>query len=167
MTKPFVLTRIRQDVSTGKCVGAMTSPPRQHSSCSSTVIAATIAHLLHRSRLPWILEHTCDSWLWDVTKKRSTCGTAWHGRGAGGFFCIFGSPCRKRTLFPVGNVDRRDLHRVARRVCWDRRTLPCNWTTTRSSRNIRVTLKVFIFTSSLRFSFVLATVLTMNARRFQ
>ena len=27
-------------------------------------------------------------------------------------FCVFGSPCRKRTLFVVGNVDSRDSHRV-------------------------------------------------------
>ena len=37
VTKLLVLTHIRQDVSAGKCVGAMISisPPRQHNSCSS------------------------------------------------------------------------------------------------------------------------------------
>ena len=56
-TKPLVLTRIRQDVSAGKCVAAMISPPRQHTSCSSQVVSgsAAIANLLHRARMPWIL----------------------------------------------------------------------------------------------------------------
>ena len=44
-----------------------------------------------------------------------SCGTASHGLGAGGTFYIFGSPCRKRTLFLVGNVDSRDSHRIARK----------------------------------------------------
>ena len=35
VTKPLVLTRIRQDVCGGKCVAATISPPRLHTSCSS------------------------------------------------------------------------------------------------------------------------------------
>ena len=59
VTKPLVLTRIRQDVSAGKCVAGVISPPRQHTSCSPKVISASaaIANLLHRARMPWILEH--------------------------------------------------------------------------------------------------------------
>ena len=30
-------------------------------------------------------------------------------------FCVLESPYRKRTLFLVGNVDSRDLHRVGRK----------------------------------------------------
>ena len=73
VTELLVLTRIRQDVATGKCVAGMISPPRQHTSCSSKVISAStsIAHLLHRVRIPWILEHPCDSWLWDEPKIRT------------------------------------------------------------------------------------------------
>ena len=72
MTQPNVLSSIRQDVSAGKCVAGMISPPRQLSSCSSKVVSATaaIANLLHRARTPWILEHPCDSWLWDVQKSK-------------------------------------------------------------------------------------------------
>ena len=46
------------------------SPPRQHTSCPSNVISANaaIANLLHRARTLWILEHPCDSWLWDVQR---------------------------------------------------------------------------------------------------
>ena len=59
VTKALVLTRIGQDVSDGKCVAAVISPPRQHTSCSPKVISASaaIANLLHRAHMPWILEH--------------------------------------------------------------------------------------------------------------
>ena len=43
VTKPLVLTRIRQDVSAGKCVAGMISPPRLDTSCSSKVISASAA----------------------------------------------------------------------------------------------------------------------------
>ena len=39
-----------------------------------------------------------------------SCGTASDGLGLGGSLRFFGSPCRKRTLYLVGNVDNRDLH---------------------------------------------------------
>ena len=58
-------------------------------------------------------EHPCDSCFWDVTKIQTLAARprmVW----AKADFCIFGSPCRKRTLFPVGDVDSRDLHRIAR-----------------------------------------------------
>ena len=116
VTKPLVFTGIQQDVSAGICVAAMISPPRQLTSCSSKVISASasIANLLHRARKPWILEHPCDSCLWDVPKLQTLAAqprTAW----APADFCIFGSTCGKRTLFLVGNVDSRDWHRVARK----------------------------------------------------
>ena len=77
VTQPLVLTRIRQDVSAGKCVAGMISPPRQHTSGSPKVISASaaIANLLHRARMHWILEHPCDSWLWDVPQIEAH--TAW------------------------------------------------------------------------------------------
>ena len=70
--KPLVLTRIRQDISAGKCVAGMISPPRQHTSCSSEVFSASasIVNLHHRARIPWIVEHPCDSCLWEVLKNR-------------------------------------------------------------------------------------------------
>ena len=68
VSQPFVLTRIRQDVSAGKYVAGMISPPRQHTSGSPKIISvsAAIARLLHRARMPSILEHPCGSCLWDV-----------------------------------------------------------------------------------------------------
>ena len=85
VTQPIVLTRIRQDVSAGK------SLPLQHTSCSSKEISASaaIANLLLRARMPWILEHPCDSWLWDVPKNRSSCGAASHGVDLGGFLRVW------------------------------------------------------------------------------
>ena len=58
VTKPLVLTRIRQDVSAEKCVAGMFSTPRQHASCSSKVVSvsAAIANLLHRARMPWTVK---------------------------------------------------------------------------------------------------------------
>ena len=125
VTQPIVLSRIRQDVSVGKCVARKISLPRVHTSCSSKVISATasIASLLHRVRMPWILEHTCGSWLWDVLKNPARPCTAW----ALADCCVFGSPCRKRTLCLVGNDDSIDLHGGARQ-CWDWWTLHCDGT---------------------------------------
>ena len=66
VTQPRNLTRIRQDVSAGKCNAGMISPPRLHTSCSSKVISAFVAFagFLHSARMLWILEHPFDSWLW-------------------------------------------------------------------------------------------------------
>ena len=169
VTQLLVLTRIRQDVATRKCVAGMISPPRQHTSCSSKVISAStsIAHLLHRVRIPWILEHPCDSWLWDDAKILTLAAQprrAWALVDLG----IFGSPCRMRTLFLVGNVDNRDSHRMARkcvgtsgscRVSRQKDVHP-NASARRSS-----------FCSShhhtpARLSFALAMVLNMQERRF-
>ena len=86
-------------------------------------------------------------------------------------FAFFGSPRRKRTLFLVGSVDSRDLRRVAR---------TCAGTGGRYS--VSRQNKKFIHmasasrsksssspdhTRALRLSFALATILSMNARRFQ
>ena len=92
----------------------MISPPRQHSSCSPKVIStsAAILNLFHRAHMPWILEQPCDSRLWDVPKIQTLAAqrrTAW----ALADFCVFGLACRQRTLFLVGNVDSRDLPRIA------------------------------------------------------
>ena len=90
VTQPLVLTGIRQDISARKCVARMISPPRQHTSCSSKVISASasIDNLLHRARMPWILEHPCDSWLCDVPEIQTLAPqprTAW----ALAFFYVF------------------------------------------------------------------------------
>ena len=71
VTKLLVLTRIRQDISAGKFVAGMISPPRQHTLCSSKVVSASaaIANLFHRARMCWILKHPCGSWLWEFRKS--------------------------------------------------------------------------------------------------
>ena len=70
MTKPLVLTRIRQVVSAGKCVAGMISPPRPH----------IVLFQSYLRQLAWpILEHPCDSW-WDVPKIQTLAAqrrTAW------------------------------------------------------------------------------------------
>ena len=89
-----------------------------------------------------ILKHPCDSWLWDVPQIQTLAAqprTAWALADA----CILGSPCRNWTLFLVGNVDSRDLHRIARR-CWNWWTLRCVRTKAFSSKVFRITLGVFI-----------------------
>ena len=92
--------------------------------------------------------------------------TAW----ARADFCIFGSSCRKRTLFLVGNVDSRDAHRIARK---------CAGTGGRCSVTGQKRVHAKASASRSKFSFsldharppllslALAMVLTMNARRFQ
>ena len=111
VSQPVVLTSIRQDVSAGKCVAGMISPPRQHTS------SVAISNLLHRARRPWILEHPCDSWLWNVPKIEALAArprTAW----ALAECCIFVSQNRNRMLLLVGSVDSRDLYRIADVLGW-------------------------------------------------
>ena len=148
----------------------MIPPPRQHASCSSKVISASaaIANLLHRARTPCILEHTCHSWLWDVSKIQTRAA---HPRAAWPWqiFGVFGSPCRKRTLFQVGSVDRRFAPCCAE-VCWDRGTLQCDWTKHAHPKASAPRSKVSSsrdHARPLRLSFAHAMVLTMSARRFQ
>ncbi len=68
--------------------------------------------------------------------------TAW----APADFCIFGSQYRKRTLFLVGNVEGRDLHRFARKCVETGGTLQCVWTKTCSSKCWRNTIRILFFT---------------------
>ena len=65
----------------------MISPPRQHVSGSSKVISASaaIANLLHRARMPCILEYPRDSRFVGRAKIQSFCGKALRGPGFGGF----------------------------------------------------------------------------------
>ena len=103
----YDVTKPPLDVSYGKCVAGMISPPRQHTWCSPKVFfaSAAIANLLHRARMHWILEHLCDRSLWDVPKIQTLAAqprTGW----ALTDFCDFGSPCRKRTWFLVEKVDK-------------------------------------------------------------
>ena len=101
VTQPLVLTRIRQDVSAGKCVSGMISLPRQRTSSSSKVISATasIATLLHRARMPWILEHPCDSWLWGRAENPNSCGTASHDLGPCGFLFFLAQSTESERCF--------------------------------------------------------------------
>ena len=74
-----------QDVSTGKCVAAMISSPQQHTSCSPQVIAASAsnANLLHRARMPWILNTHVMRGSGMYQKSRLLRATS-HGLGLGG-----------------------------------------------------------------------------------
>ena len=111
--------------------------------------------------MPWILEHLCDSWFWDVPKIKALAARprmAW-------------APVEfSRTLFLVGKVDSRVWHRTARKcggtsgrcsVSGQKHVHP-NASASRSeccsSRD---------HTRPLRLSFALAVVLTVEARRFQ
>ena len=51
----------------------MISLPRRHISCPFKVISASaaISNLLHRARMLRILDHPCESWLWDVPKLQT------------------------------------------------------------------------------------------------
>ena len=147
----------------------MITPTRQHSSCSSKVISgsAAIANLLHRARMLWILEHPFDSWFWGVPRIQTLAAprTAW----ALADFCIFGSPCRKRTRFLVGNVDSRDLHRIARKCAGTggRCSVTGQEHVHPKASASRSEFCSRDHTRPPRLSFTLAMVLTVNARRFQ
>ena len=99
VTQLFALTRNRQNVSAGNRVAGMISPPRQQTSWSSKVISASaaIANWLHLACMPWILEHPCGSWLWDVPKIEILAAqlrTAW----ALIDFCVFVSRIRTHIV---------------------------------------------------------------------
>ena len=141
VTKPFVLTRIRQDVSAGRCVAGVISPPRQHTSCCSKVMSASAstANLPHRARMPWILEHPCYSWFWDVPKiQTDSCGTASHGPGLGGFFRFWIT--MQKTNVISGWVSTAEMRTVLLASVLDRWTLQCFSTKTFSSQGFCITL---------------------------
>ena len=119
--------------------------------------------------MPWILEHTCDSRLWDVPRIQTLAvqpRTAW----ALADFCVLESPCRKRTLFLVGNVDNSDLHCIARKC---HGTGGCCSVSGQKHVHFNASGRRSDLCSSChhtrppRLSFALAMVLSMNARRFQ
>ena len=105
----------------------------------------------------------------DRAENPSSCGTASYGRGPADF-CNFGSPCRKRTLFLVGNVDSRDWHRLVRKcagtgghccVIGEKHVHP------RASTSRSECCSSRDHTPPPRLSLAFAMVRTMNARRFQ
>ena len=84
--------------------------------------------------------------------------------------CIFGSLCRKRTMFVVGNVDSRDVHRIGRKcvgtggrcsVSGQKHVHP------KASASRPEFCSSWVHTRTSRLSLALAMILTMNARRFQ
>ena len=163
VTKPLVLARIGQDVSAGKCVAKVMSPPRKQTSCSSKVLAASasVANLLHCARMPWILEPPFDSWFWDVPKIQTLAAeprTAW----ALTDFCVFWDL--------HAESENRDLHRIARKcagiggrcsVSGQKDVQP------KASASRSEFCSSRDHTRPARLSFELAMSLTMNARRFQ
>ena len=78
VTKPLVLTSIRQDVSAGTCVAGMISPPRQRTPSSPKIVSAraAISNLLHRARLPWY-------------RRSKHCSLASHGLALAGHCILF------------------------------------------------------------------------------
>ena len=144
----------------------MILPPRQHTSCSSNVISAcaAIVNLLHRARTSRILEHPGDTRSWHVPKIQTLAA------GPGGLSRFFGSQYRERTFLLVGNVDSRGLHRIARRCAWTSRCCSVSGQkhghpkTSASRSKLRSSRD---HTRPPKLSFALASVLTMNARRFQ
>ena len=147
VTQLLVLTRFRHDVSAGTCVAGMISPPRQHTSCCPKAISASasIANLLHRARMPWILEHPCDSWLWNVPKIQTLAAqprTAWLLAD----FCVLWTSKQKACVASGWKCGHQGFAPCCTKVCWDRWVLQCVWTKACSSKNFRVTLRAFIFT---------------------
>ena len=142
----------------------MISPPRQHGLCFSTVFSASasIAYLLHRARMPWILEHPCGSWLWDVPKiqTRAAPRTAWQ-------ILCFWIRTQKTNVVSAWECG---WQRLAPYCASCDRTLQCVWTKTCSSKGFRITLREIFsrdHTRPPRLSIALPMILTMDARLFQ
>ena len=171
VTMLLVLTRIRQDVSAGKCFAGMISRPRQHTSCSCQVISATasVTNLLHRARMPWILEHPCDSCLWSVPKIQALAAQLRTAQVLADF-SILGSSSKKAAVISGGNVDSRDLNRIARKCAGTGRrcrvSVQKQFHSKASASHSEVSSSRD-HTRPLRLSVALAIVLTMHARRFQ
>ena len=71
VTKPFVLTRVRHDVSAGKWVVAMISPPQQHASCSSKKIFPLVRPsqaCFSVLAMRWTLQHPMIR-VWETCRK--------------------------------------------------------------------------------------------------
>ena len=94
VTQPLPLTRIRQDVSAGKCVGGMISLPRQHTPRALPKLSPPLLPL----RTCFIVPACRGLWKTRVIRGCGSaedpefCGTASHGLGPVRFWC-FGSPC--------------------------------------------------------------------------
>ena len=125
VTKPLVLTIIRQDVSAVKRVAGMISPPRQHTSCSPKVISASaaIANLLHYAHMLWTPEHHFV--VVGCAKNRSPCGATSHGLGTVGLLYF-------RFVLLASVLGRVDV------AVFQDKTNP--------SRGFRITLRVLLFT---------------------
>ena len=103
------------------------------------------------------------------SENTDSCGAASNGLGPGGFL-HFWITVEKATVASCWKRGQQEFAPYCRKVCWDLRTLQCNWTKARSSKNFRVTLKFSSLrdhTRPPRLSSALAMVLTMNAHRNQ
>ena len=146
VSRPIVLTTLQQDVSAGKCVARMISPPRQHNSCSPNVISASAAIAKKNSSCSNAL-HAFDS----GTPVFHVCGTRRksklfsHGLGHCGFLYVWIS-MQITNVFLVGTVDSKDLHRIARKCFCEEWTLQCFRTKTFSSEGFRINARVLFFT---------------------
>ena len=122
--------------------------------CDMTRPSVVIANLLHRARMLWLLEHWCESWLWEVPKIQILAAqprTAW----ALAVFLFFWISVQKSELyFWLGTWTAESCTVLL--ASWDRRSLQLDWRETCSSHTRQPSL-----------SFTLAMIPDMNARRFQ
>ena len=87
--------------------------------------SASMANLFHRARMPWILEHPFDSWLWDVPKIQiSRQSLAQLGRTA----VFLDHHAESELCSWLGTwTAERIFAPCCSRMCWDRWTMWCVW----------------------------------------
>ena len=139
VAQPFVLTRIRQEVSAGKM--------RRRKDLTSTTTHLVLSqnyfrHYFHRllasSRMPWILEHPCDSWLCGRAENPDPCGAASHGLGPGRFLCFWIS-VQQANVVSGRECGQQGCTPCCTKVCWDRRALQCFTSKHGHPKNVRIT----------------------------
>ena len=115
VSQPIVLTRSRQDVSAGTCAEGMISHPRLHTVCSSKLLPPVLPSLAC-----FIVLACLGFWKTRLIRGSGThrkSRLSQHSLARPGHWEIVASldlHVEKRTLFSIGNVDSRDLYRIAR-----------------------------------------------------
>ena len=134
------------DVSAGKWVAWMISPPRQHTSCFSDKISACSAIASFSVLACGGLRSTRVTRGFGTCRKSKLVLCSFARPGPWQLFCICGSSCKKRPTFLVGNVDSRDLHRTARECAGKGGRCSFFRRKASSSKGYRITLRVLLFT---------------------
>ena len=106
--------------------------------------------------MPWILEHPCHSWLWDVPKILARTG-----RWRISLFLVQRAESERCSWLEMWTAE---IGTVLLATVLERVDVAVLQGKTCSSKRFNTTLR---FLLPHRFSFELAMVLTMNARRFQ